>query len=137
MDTYMTLTCHGERAEEALTAAVEEIHRLDDLLSTGKADSEISRLNAAGGGSVSPETEAMIKTAQQVYTRSGGAFDVTVYPLMELWGFTGDTPAVPGAEALQRCLEQVGMDRLQLSGSELTLGEGQAIEMALIYVRAE
>ncbi len=129
MDTYMTLTCHGERAEEALTAAVEEIHRLDDLLSTGKADSEISRLNAAGGGSVSPETEAMIKTAQQVYTRSGGAFDVTVYPLMELWGFTGDSPAEPGTEALQRCLEQVGMDRLQLSGSELTLGEGQAIDL--------
>ena len=132
MDTYMTLTCYGERAEEALTAAVAEINRLDDLLSTGKADSEVSKLNAAGGGSLGPETKAMLEEALRVYERSDGAFDVTVYPLMQLWGFTGDAPAVPDAAELAACLEKVGSDRLSVSGDKLTLGEGQAIDLGAI-----
>ncbi len=129
MDTYMTLTCYGERAEEALAAAIAEIHRLDELLSTGKAESEISRLNAAGGGTVSGETKTMLEAALQVYGRTNGAFDVTVYPLMQLWGFTGDEPAVPDAAALEACLKKVGSDRLTLSEDALTLGEGQAIDL--------
>ncbi|MBO4289949.1 MAG: FAD:protein FMN transferase [Lachnospiraceae bacterium] len=132
MDTYMTLTCYGEHAEEALARAVEEIHRLDDLLSTGKADSEVSRLNAEGGGPVSLQTQTMIEEALRVYRRTEGAFDITVYPLMELWGFTGDSPAVPDEEALRTCLEKVGADRLKLSGDMLTMGEGQAIDLGAI-----
>ena len=45
MDTYMTVTCYGERCEEAVEAAENEIRRLDDLLSVGNEDSEISRIN--------------------------------------------------------------------------------------------
>ena len=51
MDTYMTLTAYGPEAETALTAAVDEIGRLDALLSTGSKDSEVSRLNARADGS--------------------------------------------------------------------------------------
>ena len=132
MDTYMTLTCYGTRAEEALTAAVAEIQRLDALLSTGSPDSEVSKLNAAGGGPVGEESAAMLEESLRVYERSGGAFDITIYPLMELWGFTGDAPAVPEAAELSACLKKVGADRIALNGSELVLGEGQAIDLGAI-----
>ena len=46
MDTYMTVTAYGENAEAAVDAAQAEIERLDALLSTGDADSEIAKLNA-------------------------------------------------------------------------------------------
>ncbi|HBD40969.1 MAG TPA: hypothetical protein DC035_04760 [Lachnospiraceae bacterium] len=45
MDTYMTITTYGEKAEAAATKAVSEIERLDNLLSTGKDESEIAILN--------------------------------------------------------------------------------------------
>ena len=50
MDTYMTVTAYGENAEAAVDAAQAEIERLDALLSTGDADSEIAKLNADGSG---------------------------------------------------------------------------------------
>ena len=63
MDTYMTLTAYGKNAREAVDAGIEEIHRLDDLLSIGSEDSEVSRLNAAGGGTLSEETCYLVERA--------------------------------------------------------------------------
>ena len=49
MDTIMNLTFYGENGEQAMTAAVSEIQQLEKTLSVTKADSEISKINAAGG----------------------------------------------------------------------------------------
>ncbi len=129
MDTVMELTAYGEGAGEALDAATAEIARLDKLLSTGNPDSEISRLNAAGSGAPGEEALAMLQEAQRIYERTDGAFDVTVYPLMQLWGFGTDAPAVPDPAALAACLERVGMDKLTFSDGMLTLGKGQGIDL--------
>lgn len=56
MDTYMTLTAYGENAQAAVEAGMEEIERLDALLSTGDSGSEIYAINESGGGEVSEET---------------------------------------------------------------------------------
>lgn len=129
MDTYMELSVYGDRAAEALDAAASEITRLDALLSTGDPDSGISRINAAGSGPLGEDALAMTEEALRVYRQTDGAFDITVYPLMCLWGFTGDSPAVPEPGALADCLKTVGMDRLRLDGGMLTLGEGQGIDL--------
>ena len=55
MDTYMTVTAYGENAEVAVDAAEVEIERLDALLSTGDADSEIAKLNADGNAKLSED----------------------------------------------------------------------------------
>ena len=60
MDTYMTITTYGEKAEEAATKAVSEIERLDNLLSTGKNESEIAILNENGSEIVSEDTAQLI-----------------------------------------------------------------------------
>ena len=56
MDTVMSFTAYGPKAEEAVDAAMKEIERLDALLSTGNESSEISQLNAAGSFLVSEDT---------------------------------------------------------------------------------
>ena len=56
MDTYMTLTAYGENAKEAVEAGIAEIQRLDALLSTGDANSEVAQINQNGGGTLSEET---------------------------------------------------------------------------------
>jgi thiamine biosynthesis lipoprotein len=131
MDTYMTVTCYGEQCQEALDASLEEIQRLDDLLSVGNAESEISILNTQGTGSLSADTMVMIQEAISLAETTGGAFDMTIYPLMELWGFTTGDFAVPEEAALQGLLSCVGSDQLVLdeAASTLTLGEAQGIDL--------
>ena len=120
MDTYMTVTCYGERCEEAVEAAENEIRRLDDLLSVGNEDSEISRINRDGTGTVSEDTVEMVAEALSLYHTTGGAFDITVYPLMELWGFTTGDFAVPDAAALADALADSGSDKVTLDGDTVT-----------------
>lgn len=131
MDTYMTVVCYGKRCDEALQASLEEIRRLDALLSVGLDDSEISKINAQKQGTVSEDSAAMLPIALELYRTTGGAFDITVYPLMELWGFTTGELAVPEQGALQALLAQVGSDRLTYDENRatLTLGAGQGIDL--------
>ena len=129
MDTYMTITTYGDRCEEALEAAVAEIERLDALLSVGNADSEISRINAGGSGTLSADTRIMVEQALDIWRTTGGAFDITVYPIMQAWGFTTGDCKVPSKTELQALLRAAGSERLTLDGSELTLGAGQGIDL--------
>ena len=158
MDTYMTVTCYGERCEEALEASLKEIERLDSLLSVGNSDSEVSRLRDVGEGTLSPDTEAIVREALDVCEMTGGAFDITVAPLMDLWGFTTGEFRVPDEAEIAEALETVGSNQLTLeeaasgaagtestgpAGSDgvepagdeggpayhLTLGPGQAIDL--------
>ena len=101
MDTYMTLLAYGTekggqaQAEEAVRAAAAEIHSLDALLSTGDADSEISKLNAAGGGEVSAVVEELILRSQELRKETDGLFEIAIYPVMKLWGFPSQEYRVP------------------------------------------
>lgn len=131
MDTVMTLTAYGPNRETALDAAEAEINQLNSLLSVGLEDSEISRINRDGGGTLSEPTQKMIAQALELYEQTGGAFDITVYPLMELWGFTTQNYQVPDEASLASVLATVGSDQLTYSPDDasITLGEGQSIDL--------
>lgn len=129
MDTVMSFTAYGSKAEEAVDAAMKEIERLDALLSTGKESSEISQLNAAGSFLVSEDTKTLLKAAETVYGSTDGSFDVTIYPLMQLWGFPTGDYHVPTEAELSEVLPLVNASRIRLEGSQVTLGEGQRIDL--------
>ena len=105
MDTYMNLLAYGDRAEEAIVAAAAEIHRIDDLLSTGNPESEISKINAAGGGEVSDFTAGLIAESQTLYKETGGLFDIAIYPVMKLWGFPTQEYRVPEKAEIEAALK--------------------------------
>jgi len=88
MDTYMSLTAYGSNSEEAVSKAVQEINRLDAMFSVGNEDSDVTKINENGSGEVSEETAFIMNRAMQVSKETKGAFDITIYPVMELWGFT-------------------------------------------------
>ena len=131
MDTFIELSAFGSNRVEALQAAKDEILRLNDILSIGLEDSEISRVNRAGSGKVSSDTAAMIQESLLLYQETGGAFDLTVYPLMELWGFISKEYHVPTEKELTETMLRVGADRVQIDENSglVTLGEGQAIDL--------
>lgn len=131
MDTYMTITGYGARCEEAVQAAAAEIKRLDALLSVGAADSEISKINCSGAGELSADTRVMVEEAQKLYEETDGAFDITIYPLMELWGFTNDQFAVPTKLELETVRNKTGSEKLSYDPDTamLQLGAADGIDL--------
>lgn len=98
---------------EALLVAV------NDSMSTWQPDSEISRFNRSAPGDWSPVSAAfadVVAAALAIGELSGGAYDVTVGPLVELWGFGPARPRidVPGAAAIRERQQQVGQQFLEL-----------------------
>lgn len=129
MDTVMDLTAYGENAAAALTDASREINRLERLLSRTIDTSEISQINAGGAVTVSEETASLLAQAQTYTAATDGAFDITIAPLVSLWGITTDSPYVPTQQEIDALLPLVGPEHLHLSGDTATLDDGCAIDL--------
>ena len=125
----MSFTAYGERGEEAVEAAVQEVERLDALLSTGIAESEVSRINASGEGDLSEDTEKILSEGLTIWKQTGGLFDVTIYPLMQLWGFPTGNYHVPTKEELKQTTSLVDSSKVILDGNHVTLGEKQKMDL--------
>ena len=128
MDTYMSFTAYGRNGEKAVDAAIREVQRLDALLSTGDASSEVSRINAAGGGKMSEDTRALLQASLAIGRETGGVFAPTVYPLMKLWGFPTGEYHVPTETELEEVLALVDASKIQQNRTNVLLGEGQSVD---------
>lgn len=104
MDTFMTITAYGSQAEDAVSAAEQEIERLDKLLSAGSAESEVGRLNQNGSGTYSEDTTYLLELSLSLYHETGGTFNVMMYPLMETWGFISGAYQIPSQETIDQLL---------------------------------
>ena len=129
MDTVLDFYAVGENAETVLTAAAQEINRLESLLSRTRQGSEVDALNRHGSAVLSDETAALLRTALDCAAITGGAFDVTVAPLVDAWNIHGDTPRVLTDSEIAALLPLVGSGHLRLDGSFATLDEGCAIDL--------
>lgn len=128
MDTVMSFTACGPHARAAIDAAMAEVQRLDALLSSGSPDSEVSRLNRDGGGAVSADTLALLDVSARIYGDTGGLFDCSVYPLMELWGFPSGEYRVPSDGEIAAALALVDGSRVRAEEDQAVLGAGQRID---------
>ncbi len=129
MDTYMSLAAYGDGAREALAAAAREINRLEQELSRTAAGSDIYKLNDSGSAVVSDETAALLKNAMTYSAETGGLFDVTVAPLVSLWGITTDSPRVPEQSEIDALLPLVGSGHVHMDGDSVTLDDGCAVDL--------
>ena len=129
MDTYMTVTATGGEVEEALKAAQQAVFAMERRLSATDGKSEISLLNAEGGGAVSEDTAALLERALVLAEECGGAFDPTVRPLMELWGFTTEAYRVPALEEINAALSLTDWEAVELRGGDVSLAPGQKIDL--------
>lgn len=131
MDTVMSLTAYGENREEALERSVAEIQRLDDLLSIGNENSDISRLNREKTAELSPDTWSLLSQALNLAQDTQGVFDPTVYPLVKLWGFYDKDYHVPTRQELSQALALVDYREVSLfqDTDGASLGNGQQIDL--------
>ena len=150
MGTSMTLEVYGGNAQsrvDVIDEAFASMVEIDRLMSNYRADSELAHINARAAVEpvhVSDPMWGVLSAAQLVSKRSEGAFDITVGPLVRLWGFHDKTPHIPTATELRQVRPIVGYDNVVLDpaaqtiafrrpGVELDLGgiaKGFAVELA-------
>ncbi len=114
----------GTRRDQVEACIDGTLREVTARLSTYAAGSEISRLNRNGSRDwipISPMLDAVLAAAEQVNRESGGAFDVTVGPLVAMWGFGGDAPArarvvTPATDELAAARRSTGQELLERRG---------------------
>jgi thiamine biosynthesis lipoprotein len=152
MGTVIEITVYGKKNEPAITAAFARMQQIEAVI--GLDDfSDLNRLVAQAGGpplKVSDDTWRILSLAVEYWRKTDGAFDVTVNPLVELWGFGYDGQGnLPEMTAIKAALPKVGSDKLLLfpetkqvklakPGMSLTVGgiaKGYAVEEAAKVLR--
>lgn len=139
MGTWYTvkyLPSNAVPPEQINTQIHARLVRVDELMSTYKHESEVSRFNAAPSiewFDISAETFEVIALAQRISQQTQGAFDITVARLVDLWGFGPgfQDPEVPNLEQIGRVLSQVGYQNLQLNESAGQLRKQTALHIDL------
>ena len=134
MDTVMSVTVYGPDGDAALEAVEKEIKVLEGLLSDTDEGSEIYAANHSGGKPVtlSPETAELLNAALELCGQTGGALDVTIYPVVRAWGFTTGEYRVPEEAELARLLERVDYTRVELEGNSLTVRSGMELDLGAV-----
>ena len=115
LDTAITLKVYGSKRVVVLKKLEDKINELDDMLSTGKETSEVSRLNRSGEAVLSPTVANLVKRSLDIYKKTDGLFDITIYPLMELWGFPTKNYRVPSEKEIEEKLKLVGSDKIDFN----------------------
>ena len=133
--------------DEAIKAAFEEIKKVDVLMSTYKENSEVSILNREGENRLSAETLQVIREAINFSEITGGAFDITCRPLINLWKKAKKEKVIPSPEQIKEALSLVGYEKILLEGEmvrfkqkgmQIDLGgiaKGYAVDRAIEALR--
>ncbi len=114
------VTGPGQPSAGELKRGIEaQLEAVNRSMSTYRSDSEITAVNDVESGewvSLSPAFYSVLSAALEVGARSEGAYDVTVAPLVELWGFgpAGPVPEPPADVQVQQVLELIGQRHIEL-----------------------
>jgi thiamine biosynthesis lipoprotein len=139
-------------ASEAARAAFARVAELDGIMSDYRPSSELMQLCKKAGGApvrVSGDLYDILARSQEISRLTGGAFDVTVGPVVRLWRRSRRTRRLPNPDELARARKLVGYEKIRLDGKERTvqltvegmlldlgaIAKGYAVEAALEVLR--
>lgn len=115
----------ADKAQSAISLAFDEIRRLEKLMSTHLADSEISRLNDLAGGesslAVSPDVLEVIRRGVYWGNQTNGALDISIGPVSRLWLFDDENPVIPETQRLVEATQLVNFRDIELDESNVRL----------------
>ena len=117
MGTTFTLTVYGKNAEKGISSAKATIKAIESMTDPEIETSTCYALNHAQGEqlNISGQIAEMLLDAETVYQNSEGAYDLTLYPLLERWGFTNGKYYIPTDEEISLDKECLCMDKITIS----------------------
>ena len=133
MDTAMVISTYGKRSTAAAYASEDLIRELESQLSRTEEESAVFRLNGTGTLELGEKAEdlfPLLEAADRYCRETGGAFDITVAPVVAAWGFAGGAEyRVPGNAELQKLLELVDGTAVKVTDRTAALAPGQSIDL--------
>jgi len=135
MDTSMQLKAYGPNAKNAVDESIKRLNALDDMASPTIKTSDVSKINnAAGKGfvKVNPEIIKMIVVSQKYSKISNGVWDITVGPLVNLWGIGTDKAKKPSDTMIKTKLPLIGYNKIKIdekNSSIMLMQPGMAIDL--------
>lgn len=132
MDTVMDFTIYGESGlidqSESLIAS------LESLVSVTDTGSELYAINQTGSGTLTGKASSLMEQALEICRRTGGALDLSIYPIVRAWGFTTGSYQVPDEAEIQALLPLVDYRKIQYDAADgdVTLPEGMEIDLGSV-----
>ena len=130
MDTFMKIDIYG--SADTAAAIRSEIERLDSLLSAQDSGSIIGRLNSEGSAEITSETSDLLAQTIGLCAETDGALDISVYPLVETWGFIDKNYRVPGADEISALLKNTDYRRISLGDGSASVGSGMKLDLGAV-----
>ena len=134
MDTLCTIQApnqHGRlRTEAAIERAFDRMAEVDRKFNGLNPQSPVYKFNHDRLPVADREIYSLVRTAAELSAETGGAFDITAYPLVDLWGFyttSSSSQTVPSPEKLRVARSRVGWRRLKLEGGLVTPADGEVM----------
>lgn len=121
MDTYVTVYAVGPKktTSRAIDLALDRMQELDTKFNSLNPKSPIYAFNHRNEPISDKEIVEVARLALEIAQATDGAFDITVAPLVELWGFYGASPRLPQEQEIKTCLTRIGCQYLTLMNSRL------------------
>ena len=134
MDTVVSETLYTSGAD-INTQIGEKLREMETtLLSWTEENSQISQLNNAEGKTmeVSDDLAADLEKIRQLSQDSDGAFDPTLGKIIRLWNIDGENPHVPDQSEIDTLLPEVGYEKIQMDGNNVTLLDGCTLDLGAV-----
>nr|WP_307999165.1 FAD:protein FMN transferase [uncultured Merdimonas sp.] len=122
-DTAISVRIYDAADDSVLKGCEKLCKKYDSMFSDKREDSEISKINQAGGSpvEVSDETITLIKKSIYYSKLSGGLFDITIGSVSSLWDFNSEAPAVPDAAAIADAVSHVNYKNIMIRDNTVRL----------------
>lgn len=138
LDTIIKLDVYGKNAEQAAEKAMDAISDIDDKMSPTKPTSEIYKINSNAGKNfvkVSDDTFTVVKRAIEYSKLCNGAFDITVGPLVNIWGIGTDKQRIPSKKEIDEKLKLIDYKNILLDEKNKSIklkNPNEAIDLGAI-----
>jgi len=148
LGTFVSITVYAEpeKARPAINAAFAEFRAVDALLSIHRPDSALARANV--GGPVNAELHAVLEKSLAIARDTDGAFDPTIRPLADLWGFINkEGYRLPRPDELRAAMPRVDYRKVSIRNNRLHFatpgmsidpggfGKGYAVDRAIAAIQ--
>ncbi len=131
MDTFMEFTVYGGQPEWAAESVENKIRELDRLLSTTDTG-DVGLLNKYGTARFCELSLEALSRSVELCGELDGALDITVYPLVEEWGFISGKYKIPSESEIKKLLSSVGFKKVEIDGDGVSLPKNTRIDLGAV-----
>ena len=119
---------HEDRAKEIIDVLDLELTRLDSLLNYFSDKSLVSELNRNSRVKAPSDIISLVMLSDSVSQLTNGLFDVSIAPLLEIWGFYRGEPSIPDTDAVDQAKSLVDYTKIRIRGDSIIIQPGMRID---------